>query len=74
MKDFSQVHGQLYRMSYDPISGEFMNVVAPLHITQTVLTVPLESKVPENFKPKLVSRSEFQKPSTPAKTLHKKRA
>jgi hypothetical protein len=74
MKGFSEFRGQMFRMSYDPGSREFVNVPVPRNIAQTPQAEVLASKTEDNFKPKIVSRSEFKTRSIQTKVLGKKRA
>ena len=74
MKGFSEIRGQMFRMSFDPISGEFVNVLVPRDIAQaSTATVP-ENTAPENFKPKTISSPKVEQPSAATQTLYKKRA
>ena len=74
MKGFSEIRGQMFRMSYDPISGEFVNVLVPRDIAPAALTAVPERTAPENFKPKIISRPESETTSVATQTLYKKRA
>jgi hypothetical protein len=74
MKGFSEFRGQMFRMSYDPCSGEFVNVPVPRNIAKTPPTEMLAGKTEDNFKPKIVSRSEFKTRSIPTSVRGKKRA
>ena len=74
MKGFSEIRGRMFRMSYDPISGEFVNVLVPRDIAQSSSTAVPESTPPENFKPKIISRPESETTSAATQTLYKKRA
>ena len=74
MKGFIEIRGQMFRMSFDPISGEFVNVLVPRDIAQaSTATVP-ENTAPENFKPKTISSPMVEQVSVATQTLYKKRA
>ncbi len=74
MKGFSEFRGQMFRMSFDPVSGEFVNVVVAHGIAQTVSTEMGAIKTQEDFKPKIVSRSEIKTRPVTAQSLRKKQA
>ena len=74
MKGFSEIRGQMFRMSFDPISGEFVNVLVPRDIAQASSTAEAERTAPENFKPKTISSPKVEQPSAATQTLYKKRA
>jgi hypothetical protein len=74
MKGFSEFRGQMFRMSYDPGSDEFVNVPVPRNTAQAPPTEVLARTSEDNFKPKIVSRSEIKTRSIPIKLLGKKRA
>ena len=74
MKGYSEIRGQMFRMSFDPISGEFVNVLVPRDITQSSATAEPERTAPENFNPKTISRPKVEQPSAAPQTLYKKRA
>jgi hypothetical protein len=74
MKGFSEFRGQMFRMSFDPVSGEFLNVAIPQDIARIFSTDVTAHKTAENFKPKIVSRTEIKTPSIPTRVIRKKRA
>jgi hypothetical protein len=74
MKGFSEFRGQMFRMSFDPVSGEFENVVAPHGIAQTLSTESLATRPEEDFKPKIISRSEIRTRPFTTQSLRKKQA
>jgi len=74
MKGFSEIRGRMFRMSYDPISGEFVNVLVPGDIAQASSTAEAERTAPENFKPETISSPKIEQVSVATPTLYKKRA
>jgi hypothetical protein len=74
MKGFSEFRGQMIRMSFDAVSGEFVNVVVPHGIAQTLSTESLATRPEEDFKPKIISRSEIRTRPVTTQSLRKKQA
>jgi hypothetical protein len=74
MKGFSEIRGQMFRMSYDPIIGQFVNVVVPRGIEQSLSIEASERKTPENFEPKIIRHVILKTPPAPAQAQDKKRA
>jgi hypothetical protein len=74
MKGFSEFRGLMLRMSFDAVSGEFVNVVVPHSVAQNLSTESLATKPEENFKPKIVSRSQIKRRDVETQALRKKRA
>ena len=74
MKGFSEIRGHMFRMSYDPIRGEFLNIAVTPSIVETVSVAVSQHKKTQYLKPKIISRSKPQTRPTTLQSLRKKQA